>query len=335
MTKFRFRKPSNLIAASFLLVGARVAAFAQEPAESESIDPEIAAINKKYDAEYKKLEDEGNKLSERAPKGVENTVGIDVDFSKMHDISFDVPEFRMKRQKIAFDIPTGTMKTRRIVWHNPEVTMENKKVGQYPEFHGLTVRWKDIITKVPVTKMVKREAKLDIPEFKMKRTDISFDIPEIFRTRRVQLRVPEFKARTTASARQEVEAGSHQIEESAKSFAVAQRSEIIALASKRLSDQRANLETERKKVLSDITTAIEQAKKAGANPAELAGENGDKVNLINLLETTSKQFSDGLAQIDAAILELQKQADAKQVRNTAREFKWLYFPRTTRSARPS
>jgi hypothetical protein len=310
MMQFFTKTRPGILLIFFLVSIAAIAVTAEEPVDKDTVDPGIAAINKKYDAEYKKLEEDGNKLSDKAPKGIENTARIDLDFSKMHDASFDVPEFRMKRQKIAFDIPTGTMKTQRIVWENPEVTMTDKKVGQYPEFHGLTVRWKDIITKVPVTKLVRREVKLDIPEFRMKRSEISFDIPEIFRTHRVELRIPEIKVRTTSQAQKEVEAGSNQIEESAKALAAAQRNEIIAYSTKRLTDQKALLEAEQKKVIGDITAAIDHAKKAGANPTELAGENGEKVNLVSLLESTNKQFLEGLAKIDEAIKELQKEIGA-------------------------
>jgi hypothetical protein len=310
MTQSQANWKTKIVAIAFGVCLAAKTTISQEPPEQEPVDPEIAAINKKYATEYKKLEEQGKKLAEDAPKGEENVVGLDVDFSKMHDASFDVPEFRMKRQKVAFDVPTSTMKNRRIVWDNPEVTMTNKKVGQYPEFHGLTVRWKDIITKVPVTKMVRREANLDIPEFKMKRTDISFDLPEIFRTRRVELRIPEIKVRTTKQAQETIEAGANQIEESAKSFGAAQRKEILAVSVNRLVAQRATIETEYKKAVADITNAIAQAKRVGADPAKLTGEGGETVNLTELLSKTNSQFTEGLKQIDDAVATLQKELGA-------------------------
>src|SRR4051812_14059535 len=90
-----------------LLLGLALASstFAQQPEATEKPDPEFAIIQDKYAAEYKKLEEQGNNISKDAPKGAENAVGIDIDLSKWHDISFDIPEFRMKRQHVAFDLP--------------------------------------------------------------------------------------------------------------------------------------------------------------------------------------------------------------------------------------
>lgn len=114
----------------------------------DASDPTVAAINKKYQEEYKKLEQQGEELRKKSPAGAENAVGFDIDFSKQKNLSFDIPEFRMKRQKIVLDLPSVTMKIKRIVWDNPETTMVLKKIGQYPEIHGWTVRWKDILTDV-------------------------------------------------------------------------------------------------------------------------------------------------------------------------------------------
>jgi hypothetical protein len=217
----------------------------------------------------------------------------------------------MKRQRVVFDVPTSTMRTRRIVWDNPEVTMTNRKVGQYPEFHGFTVRWKDVITKVPVTKMVRREAKLDIPDFRMNRTEISFDIPEIFSSRRVELRIPEIKVRTTKQAQEALEASSNQLEQSAKALAAAQRNELLTLSMNRLTQQKALIKSEHEKAVADITSAIDQAKKAGANPAQLTTDGGETVNLPELLDDINKQFTDGLAKVDVAIDSIQKELNTR------------------------
>lgn len=286
----------------------RATALAQEPQANQAPDPQLEQIQDKYAAEYKKLEDQGQTISENAPKGAENAVGVDVDLSKWHDVSFDVPEFRMQQEHIAFDLPTATMKTRRIVWGNPEVKMENRVVGSYPEFHGFKVVWKHIITKVPVTKLVQREARLDIPEFSMHRTDMIFGVPTVFKMRLVKFRVPDIKVRSTAQAKEEMEDASKDIEDSATALATAERKEIAAASIEKLKKQKSELEFQQVQAVTQIADAIKRARDGGANPSDLKMDDGTKINLSAQLETVGKQFSDALKQIDDAIAQLQSDA---------------------------
>jgi len=191
--------------------------------------------------------------------------------------------------------------------------MENRVVGSYPEFHGFTVRWKHIITKVPVTRIVQREASLGVPEFSMHRDDMSFDEPEVFRTRRVSFKVPNIKlesahgsgenATPTPSPSEEV-AGSKDIEDSATALAIAERKELAATSITALEKHRADLQTQQVQSIGQIAEAIKKTKEAGVNPADVKLEDGKKLNLSTELESVSKQFSDALKQIDDAIAQL-------------------------------
>lgn len=298
----------NAISALFALSTA--VAFAQEPiatiAEESTLDPEIAKIQEKYAAEYKKIEDQGKQIEKDAPKGAENAAKIDIDFSKWHDVSFDVPEFRMKLHRIVLDLPSVTMRTTRIVWDNPEVTMETRVVGKYPEFHGLKVKWSDIKTDVPVTRMVRKEAKFDVPEFSMKRQEMKFDLPEIFRTRRVSMKIPEIKVRTTDSAKEETEEGAREIEKTTAALAAAQQVEIKEFSIRKLTSEKVGLEAQLKDAVAQINDAITKARAAGADPAKLVSEGGTVTDLNAVLQNVNTEFGKGIQAIDDAIAQLRK-----------------------------
>lgn len=287
----------SAVALSLLLTNLNVAA-------QDATDPTVDSINKRYEEEYKKLQKQGEELSKKAPDGAENAVGFDIDFSKQKDASFDVPEFRMKRQKIVLDLPSVTMKLKRIVWDNPETTMVLKKIGQYPEIHGWTLEWKDILTHVPEVRMVRREASLHLPEFHTSRNEMIFDIPEIFKTTRVQLKIPEIKIRTTEQGKQEVKEGSDQLASAATTLATAQKSELIAHSRQQLSAQRTLLVTQRTQAIDQMTNAIAQIRQAGLDPSAVPQEGGGKLNLLAQLEQANKSFSTALTQIDEALQQL-------------------------------
>jgi hypothetical protein len=306
----KYTELTKLKTISAILALSAAISFAQEPvapvAAETPLDPEISKIQAKYEAEYKKIEEQGKQIEKDAPKGAENTAGVDIDFSKWHDVSFDVPEFRMKLHRIVLDLPSVTMRTKRIVWDNPEVTMENRVVGKYPEFHGLKVKWSDIITKVPVTRMVRKEAKLDVPEFSMKRQEMKFDLPEIFRTRRVSMKIPEIKVRTTENAKDETEEGTREIEKTTAALAAAQQAEIKEFSIKKLTAERSNLETQLKEAVAQINDAITKSRAAGADPAKLVSEDGTVTDLNAVLQNVNAEFAKGIQAIDDAIAQLQK-----------------------------
>lgn len=291
-------------ATALALLVSTTATNAQDPGP-DSPDPKVVAINKKYEAEYAKLQKQGEELSKKSPQGAENAVGFDIDFSKQKDVSFDVPEFRMKRQKAVLELPSLTMKIQRVVWDNPETKMVPKKVGQYPEVHGWTVKWKDIITHVPEVRMVRREAKLHLPEFHTSRTELIFDVPEVFKTTRVQFKIPEIKIRTTEQGKQEVKEGAEQLSGAASTLASAQKAELMEFSRQRLVAQKTSLESQRKQAIGQISDAIAQVRKAGIDPSAVPQENGTPLNLLAQLQQIEARFGDAIAQIDAAVKQLQ------------------------------
>lgn len=288
--------------------------FAQEPSPTPEADPEIDAINAKYDAEYKKLQKQGEQIEKDAPKGAENAANVDVDFSKWHTVAFDVPEFRMKLQKISFDIPEVAMKTRRIVWDNPEPGMKRIKIGEKPEFKCCPPKAKmtPMYMDVPEMRMVRKTISLDIPEFKMNRVDIKVDIPEVTKMRRISFRIPEIKVRKTDDATDKTEESAEEMKKAAEALSAAQTTEINAVSKKRLTMKRADVEKQYDLVSEQFTTAIANVRKAGADPTQVTGEDGSSINLITKLDEASSQFKTALKQIDDALAQVEKPAQANQ-----------------------
>jgi len=298
---------NQLIVTTLILAAICRTAVAQEKTKS---DTEFDAITSKYEAEYQKLQAAGQKLAEDAPKGAENTVGVDVDLSKWHDVSFDVPEFKLKQRNMSFDVPQVTMKSRRISWDVPETKMERRKVGQKPEFHGFTVRWTNIYMDVPTVTMKRKDARLHIPEVKMERVNVRAGVPEITGMRRVSFKVPDIKVRSTDSATDTMESGADNIEKTAKTFTEAQEAEIKVLAKKQLLASRSEVDTQYKSTVAQIATATKAAKDSGADPSKLKSDDGTETNLIDLLAETTKQFEAALKEIDKALEELDKPAES-------------------------
>jgi len=270
-------------------------------------DPEIDKINQKYAEQYKELAKQGEDLSKKSPDGMENVVGVDVDFSKMREVSFDIPEFRMKTQRIVFDLPSVTMKLKRIVWDNPETTMRTKKIGQYPEFYGTTVRWSNIYADVPETTMVRREIKLDLPEFHTSRTELSFDIPEIFKTSKVSFNIPEIKIQTTEQGVKEVKDGGAQLASAAKQMSASQKTELLSLAKSRLENSLNDLVLTRNDTINNINTSITKLKGFGIDTKAIPQEDGTKLNMEAQLDETQKKFTDGEYSLKKSIEEINKQ----------------------------
>jgi hypothetical protein len=60
-----------------------------------------------------------------------------------------VPQFRVAKRVLPYSVITLTYTEHKFASKTPEVRMTKKKVGQYPEFKGFTVKWRDVYADVP------------------------------------------------------------------------------------------------------------------------------------------------------------------------------------------
>ena len=154
------------------------------------------AIKDKYQTTFKHIQDEGDALNNDFQKPSPAGAAIGVDFKvdmKEQKWIFDLPSVTVKNQDIYFGTPSVTVKDQKIIFDTPSVRTKNVKCGQYPEFHGLSVHWSDIICSVPETFMERHEIVMGIPQFFMQQQHIIMGIPEFTMVRQEWLvKIPEF-----------------------------------------------------------------------------------------------------------------------------------------------
>lgn len=130
--------------------------------------------------------------------GVDAAVGFEfkVDW-KDTEILIPWVEFKVRQKEVKLDLPQVKMSNKEFIFHTPSVRMVNKKVGQYPEFKcrgfKCSVKWSDIITKVPETFMEEQRIVMGVPEFWVDTTSIL--IPELlidFSQKKIVMGLPQF-----------------------------------------------------------------------------------------------------------------------------------------------
>lgn len=178
----------------------------------------IKTISDRYEPEF-------DRISDDAPDGGGVTAVLDIDIAidwETVAIKLDLPEVTMKTQTWSLDLPQVTMNDKRIVFETPSVRMVRKKIGQRPEIHGWTVKWRNIYIDVPEPFMQRHEIVMGIPEVRMDTTSFALDIPEFsMRTQELKFDVPQVTV-----TRISVEA--EQIKDEAEAKASQMQAEIAA-----------------------------------------------------------------------------------------------------------
>lgn len=148
--------------------------------------PTQAEVQAKYETKFRELQQEAEKTAEELKRegeklGDDAGAKFKVDFTVRwvdRRIVMNLPQVTMRTQSVKFDLPETRTELREIIFHTPSVRMKLVKVGQYPEIHGFTVVWKDILVEVPEPFMQEQRIKLDIPEVRMTTREIKLDLPD-------------------------------------------------------------------------------------------------------------------------------------------------------------
>jgi hypothetical protein len=98
--------------------------------------------------------------------------------SETKTFKLNVPQVAMRERKISWDTPFMELKPQDWKFSTPSVRMKSVKVGQYPEFHGFTIVWKDIIVDVPEPFMQEQSVVISMPEFRMDTVSYKVSVPE-------------------------------------------------------------------------------------------------------------------------------------------------------------
>jgi hypothetical protein len=216
----------------------------------EQIDSELKAVVAEMEAEVQSrvearkliLDQRVRDINENKPDGPEVGIGIDVDVTmKDVELIFDLPSITMRDHRIVFGLPEITMRDQDIIFHTPSIRMVTRKVGQYPEFHGFTVRWRDILIDVPEPFMQEQRIVMGVPEFAMRDHEFILGLPEFTMVRnRIVLSLPQITIRNVdvvvadmrrdaQAAKEETETG---IRSDLKEVGTASQTRIVASVSK-------------------------------------------------------------------------------------------------------
>jgi len=185
---------------------------------SSELSTTIKSISDRYQPEFERIADD-------APDGgVLMAIDLDIDVKwETVTVSLDLPEVSMKLQEWSLDLPQVTMKDKRIVFSTTSSRMVNKKVGQYPEVHGWTIKWKDIIISVPEFFQQDHEIIMGIPEVRMDTTSFKLDVPEfVMRTQEIKFDLPQITVKS-------VQAEARLLKEEAEAKAAEMGKEIAAM----------------------------------------------------------------------------------------------------------
>jgi hypothetical protein len=297
---------------------------AQEQIQTQVCTTEQANLNnyvskvqsdfqQRVDAEKKKIQDEADEIKKDAPKP--GGIGFDFDVKWTDQkIILDLPEVTIKQQKWIYDIPQVTMTLQEIIFGTPSVRMVPKKIGQYPEFHGFTVKWSDIITNVPETFMQEQHIQLHLPEFKVDRTETELGVPEFTMGRQeIILRVPEFKLNNIRIEANKAKARGEALSTQAKSEMTAEVTDMKSSLQQGITSnmhqlfncmrsdmqaKRANVELAFAAPITQLDSAVSQleAAKAVDKAAELMKQRDD---LLKQRDETLKKLDEQLGQLDS------------------------------------
>lgn len=279
------------------------AAIASLDADKVKFEKEIKA---ETDETQKQIEDKSDDLGGDLPFQIEVTMA-DTEFV------LGIPEVTMKDRKFALDIVQTKLTDKRIVFDLPGICMKRKKIGQYPEFHGWTVKWSDIIADVPEPCMKRNEIVMGIPEFWVGRTEFVMGIPEFKMVdQKIKMGLPQFKFVWKPDAAKEIQAEAQALTEKTKSN-IDSKSQSFQMESKRKLAQgvsvsfeclRTKVKNQRTIALAPLDGTINSFNQSISTltsqnaQAEAQSLQSQVTDLIGRREALVKQFSEILADLD-------------------------------------
>lgn len=297
-----------------------ISAVATTSAFPQGTCPDMGGITKKirdrYDGQFKSIEAEARQMQDdfKKPSPGGAMVGTDVIVEWVDQRwIFDLPSVSIRDQRMVFGTPSVTVRDQDIIFHTPSVRMKTRKCGQYPEVHGWTVRWSDILCDVPETFMQEHRVRLGVPEFFMEEQEIIVGVPEFEMNRQEWvMRIPEF---TVINVKAEVTAmkdDGEALRAKSDSIALAMKSELVAALAtgfdcyeNNLVNQRTLLATQMDLAIQQMNVAIQQITANGGDPTNIGG------NLIARRDALVSEKEAQLAKMDEVIASLQaKERDA-------------------------
>jgi hypothetical protein len=194
-----------------------------------------------------RLQSDARQIQEDAPdpSNFEGAINFEFDVSwKDVELILSLPEFTMETQEWSLDVPQVTMREKEMIFHTPSMRMTTKKIGQYPEVHGLRIEWKDILIDVPEFFMEEQRIVMGIPEFKTDRTSFKLDVPEVaMREQRIVLGLPQFTLTEISGEVRSIQDRSEALTKAANAEVAKARGEIASTAADDISKKANSLFT--------------------------------------------------------------------------------------------
>lgn len=269
-----------------------------------NIEKKIKEITDRYQPAIEDLKTRGARMADdyRKPSAAGAVIGVDFDIDmKDQEIVFDLPSVTMKTTEISLDIPEVTMERQTIIFHTPSVRMVPRVVGRYPEFHGLSIEWREIIMHVPEPFMEEQKIIFDLPSVTMKRQDWKIDLPEFkMETQRWVITLPQFRVTNVNVETDKIKASGKRLQEEGEQLGERMKAEINAVLSTGQATGFQNNSEIKNQIAAQFDSAIAALNQAiadlvarGVDPIKVPGEKGE----INL----RKQLADLIAQRELAL----------------------------------
>jgi hypothetical protein len=273
-----------------------------------ALNKRIEAIKKEYEPRIQALKEKGKQLEDDydEPSAVGATVGVDfkIDWKDV-ELIFDVPKVSLVDKKIVIDLPELRSNSERIVFDVPDVRMVNRKVGQYPEFHGLTVVWKDIVISVPEPYMRRVEIVFDVPSVTMRQQTIVLGIPKIDMDRvRWVVGLPQFTVISVSAQTQEIKkkgdalaAEGQQLGSEMKAKIEAEVANFRATVLSGTQVTKSAVANQFDAALGSVKSAIDRLQAQGVDPIKVPATTGN-VNLRKTYTDLATKRSEALGDLD-------------------------------------
>lgn len=278
--------------------------------ESE-MQERIDEITRRYKPRLDALQEKGQALADdvEKPSTPGAMIGSDVEIDwKEVEFIFDLPVVTVKNRTMALDVPEMTFTRHKISFNVPEIRMVAKKIGQYPVFHGPKVKWKDIITHVPETVMVRRDIVTDLPRVVMNRKEITVPVPE-FSTKRQRwvTKLPQFKLVNVRVETEAVRKKGEALQAESEQISAEMTAEFDAVVASFMSgvqargfDTRTEIVKSFDNAVTHIQSAITSLQTQGCDPIKVPTEGGD-VNLRKLLTDVIERKEQAVSELDRAV----------------------------------
>lgn len=277
--------------------------------QNNAFQQRLAEIRQRYEPQIEALAAKGKKIADDFEKPSDIGVVVGVDFKvdwKDVELIFDVPSITVEDKNVSLDLPEFRSERQHVAFDVPDVRMVDRKVGEYPEFYGWTVKWSPIIISVPEPFMRRVDIYFDLPSVTMKRQDFIIGLPKITMERvRWVVGLPQFTVVNVSAKTDEIKKKGQDLQSEASVLANQMKTEIEAEVAKFTGSMSAvafgaknDVANQYNNALGAVRTAIDGLTAQGCDPIKVPTDAGD-VNLRKLYEDIDASKGRALLEIQA------------------------------------